>query len=108
MGLDQYATAVKGEDKIELKYWRKHANLNGWMERLWKAKGNSVEFNCEDLELTKQDLLALRAELYHLPTATGFFWGTSQPYQDKDTEEFVERALELINKGYTILYSCWW
>ena len=108
MGLDQYANAVKGDDVIEIQYWRKHANLNGWMERLWLSKGNQGVFNCEDLELTKQELCALRAEIYNLPTATGFFWGTSQPYQDKDTEDFIQKALEFIDQGYKITYSCWW
>ena len=108
MGLDQYAHATKGEDVTEIQYWRKHANLNGWMERLWYSKGNDKEFNCEDLQLNKEDLFALRAELYSLPTATGFFWGESKAYQDKDTEDFIEKALALIDQGYTITYSCWW
>ena len=53
MGLDQYATARKGEartddegytyyeDSKELAYWRKHPSLQGWMEDLWIEKGNS-------------------------------------------------------------------
>jgi len=44
MGLDQYAFARKGEplddfdgnssseEEIEICYWRKHPNLQGWME----------------------------------------------------------------------------
>ena len=29
MGLDQYAFATKGDEKHEIAYWRKHANLQG-------------------------------------------------------------------------------
>ena len=41
MGLDQYAFARKnGEDEnIEIMYWRKHANLEGWMAELYASRG---------------------------------------------------------------------
>ena len=57
MGLDQYATARKGEatidedgyayykDSIELAYWRKHPNLEGFMSDLYYEKGGEDEFN---------------------------------------------------------------
>ncbi len=75
MGLDQYGLARKGEpstdkegftyyeDSMELAYWRKHPNLQGWMENLWHVKGNDGEFNCEDLELTLDDLDNLEKSL---------------------------------------------
>ena len=75
MGLDQYATARKGEpttddegytyyeDSMELAYWRKHPNLQGWMEDLYLEKGGEGEFNCQDVELTLEDLDALEATL---------------------------------------------
>jgi hypothetical protein len=40
----------------EIAYWRKHPNLHGWMQRLWESKGNSGEFNGDELELTWEDL----------------------------------------------------
>ena len=60
MGLDQYASARKGEpttddegytyyeDSMELAYWRKHPNLQGWMQDLYHEKGGEDEFNCLD------------------------------------------------------------
>jgi len=36
----------------EIAYWRKHPNLHGWMQQLWEAKGNSGDFNGDELELT--------------------------------------------------------
>ena len=72
MGLDQYATARKGEpttndegyiyyeDSMELAYWRKHPNLHGWMELLAEQKGLEYgSFNGIELELTWEDLDAL-------------------------------------------------
>ncbi len=89
MGLDQYAMARKGEsktdeegyeyyeDSMELAYWRKHPNLQGWMENLWRVKGNEGEFNCVDLELTLNDLDNLEKSLDNeaLPETVGFFFG---------------------------------
>ena len=91
MGLDQYATARRGEprkvpqtwtttdadgnekevveyynewdDSIELAEWRKHPNLQGWMQELYYEKGGEGSFNCVDLELTLGDLEALEESL---------------------------------------------
>ena len=60
MGLDQYGTFInkdgqRQEDKDF--YWRKHPNLQGFMENLYRSKGGNAEyFNCEDVELTLEDL----------------------------------------------------
>ena len=123
MGLDQYATARRGEpktddegftyyeDSIELSYWRKHPNLQGWMEELYHEKGGSQEFNCVDLELTLGDLDALEESLDEeaLPETAGFFFGTdsSDHYAEQD-REFIVQARAAIKQGYTVVYSSWW
>ena len=68
MGLDQYAHAIDNNgEKEELAYWRKHHNLQGWMENLWHNKGcpgkpeesNSMgmsDFNCIPVELDHSDI----------------------------------------------------
>ena len=79
MGLDQYAFAVKGGEKVEIAYWRKHADLEGYMSELWRSRGNNGEFNCEELELDTEDLMDLRDSHRNLETANGFlsdFFGT--------------------------------
>lgn len=46
MGLDQYAyikLAPEYENWLFLAEWRKHPNLQGWMERLWRKKINTSE-----------------------------------------------------------------
>jgi hypothetical protein len=139
MGLDQYATARKGEprtvkseytytdqdgvekegfeeylewdDTIELATWRKHPNLQGWMQELWYEKGGDGEFNCVDLELTLDDLNALEATLDEdeLPETVGFFFGgnADDHYAEAD-REFIVQARAAIKKGYKVFYSSWW
>ena len=123
MGLDQYGVARKGEaktdeegftfyeDEMELAYWRKHPNLQGWMEELYRKKGGGEEFNCVDLELTLEDLDALEESLDEeaLPETAGFFFGTdsSDHYAEAD-REFIVQARAAIKQGYTVVYSSWW
>ena len=123
MGLDQYATARRGEaktddegftyyeDSIELSYWRKHPNLQGWMEELYHEKGGSQDFNCVDLELTLGDLDALEESLDEqaLPETAGFFFGTdSSDYYAEQDREFIREARAAIKQGYTVIYNSWW
>ena len=123
MGLDQYGIARKGqpqtddegfkyyEDSMELAYWRKHPTLQGWMESLWNVKGNDGEFNCQDLELTLDDLDNLEKSLDNeaLPQTTGFFFGddADEHYAEQD-REFIVQARAAIKQGYTVIYSSWW
>ena len=123
MGLDQYATARRGEaktddegytyyeDSMELAYWRKHPNLQGWMQDLYYEKGGEEEFNCVDLELTLEDLDALEESLDEeaLPETAGFFFGndSSDHYAETD-REFIREARAAIKQGYTVVYHSWW
>ena len=123
MGLDQYATARRGEaktddegytyyeDSKELAYWRKHPNLQGWMQDLYHEKGGEEDFNCVDLELTLEDLDALEESLDEeaLPETTGFFFGgnADDHYAEAD-REFIVAARAAIKQGYTVVYSSWW
>ena len=123
MGLDQYGLARRGEaktddegytyyeDSMELAYWRKHPNLQGWMEDLYHEKGGEGEFNCVDLELTLEDLEALEESLDEeaLPETAGFFFGTdSSDYYAEADREFIVQARAAIKQGYTVIYSSWW
>ena len=123
MGLDQYATARRGEartddegytyyeDSMELAYWRKHPNLQGWMENLYHEKGGDESFNCVDLELDLEDLDALEESLDEeaLPETAGFFFGgnADDHYAEAD-REFIVAARAAIKQGYTVVYSSWW
>ena len=135
MGLDQYANARKGtptidedgykawDDSYELAYWRKHPNLQGFMEELWIEKGTpglkaseqgsvfGSDFNCVDLELTLEDINTFEEGLdsVGLPETTGFFFGedADEHYAEQD-REFIVAARNAIKDGYTVVYSSWW
>lgn len=136
MGLDQFAFRVKRgfikdpvdfetekydeeneqrtilADTVEIKYWRKHPNLQGWMENLYYAKGGkSKVFNCVNVQLTWEDLEDLESFVKEksLPHTEGFFFGdNSDEYYEKEDLEFIEDALKNIAKGYDIYYTSWW
>jgi hypothetical protein len=130
MGLDQYAyVAAKaeawqdGNTPRELAYWRKHPNLQGWMEQLWREKGcpgvsnnldidnNDVTFNGIELELTWADIDQLEDDIKNkrLPATSGFFFGTdSDDHYREDDLAFVRRARAELFLGLRVFYNSSW
>lgn len=126
MGLDQYAFAVPAAQLTdaadvdyrpdeagavtELAYWRKHPNLHGWMEQLYRRKGGTQEFNCTTVRLTSEDLDALEqaVESGTLPVTDGFFFGVSQPEDRDDDRLFLAAARLAIANGQAVYYDSWW
>lgn len=135
MGLDQYAyvaskagameehyeTATYNEDTKdwdtpvakprEIAYWRKHPNLQGWMRRLWESKGNSGDFNGDELELTWKDLEELERAVTHgqLPGTSGFFFGeNSDEYYRESDLEFIKNARAELFLGLKVFYNSSW
>jgi hypothetical protein len=123
MGLDQYAYCVDNNgEKEELAYWRKHPNLQGWMENLWQSKGcpnipqgedSDVlsQFNCIPLELDYDDLNSLEDAVrgYGLPDTVGFFFGSNSDdhYKEQDLG-FINKAREALDAGLRVYYDSWW
>jgi hypothetical protein len=122
MGLDQYAycrAKKKGSygDSREIAYWRKHPNLQGWMEQLWikrnpdyNPEGNNM-FNGVELELTWEDLAELERAVIHdqLPQTKGFFFGEdSDDYYKQSVLEFVRNARAEIFLGLKVFYNSSW
>ena len=138
MGLDQYAYVatkagahndyyesdngkfVEGEwvvpDKVkprELAYWRKHPNLQGWMQKLAESKGIHGEFNGVELELTREDIDRLEADILSGRVAemqtTGFFFGNaSDDYYRNHDLEFVKNARAELFCGLKVFYNSSW
>jgi len=139
MGLDQYAYSRpprkrNSDDDVQLMEWRKHNRLQGWMERLWHNKGcpnaqtegdEMGDFNCVELQLTKQDIdnLEYAIENFELPESCGFFWGTDsyfwenedgKPFPEneywykKNDLMFIESARKALDNKHRIYYSCWY
>lgn len=141
MGLDMMAYKVRidkvgchhtqlpeGYDKgqEELAYWRKHPNLQGWMEKLWEAKmrksgreipsrpvgqfsGMSI-FNCIPVRVDEDDLRRLEKAVLAdaLPFASGFFWGVSRPEHKELDLKFIAKARQAIADGYAVIYDSSW
>jgi hypothetical protein len=88
MGLDMFALTIKPASEVdfdteqhsELHYWRKHPDLHGWMENLYREKGGAAEsFKCLRVVLAPPDLDRLEADIKErrLPDTQGFFFGES-------------------------------
>ncbi|TDR28933.1 phosphoglycerate kinase [Hydromonas duriensis] len=134
MGLDMYAHSIKadlvtdlsevdakvfngkggtkdGAEPDEFFVWRKHPNLHGWMEQLYKEKGGqNPDFNLNSLHLNRKDMEALKVdiEMNRLPETEGFFFGESDGSEREDDLKFVNQALSLIEQGHRIYYYAWW
>lgn len=140
MGLDQYAYVAIKEKSFddyygqaeaeqgklsrprEIAYWRKHPNLQGWMEQLWlrrlDAQGKTPQegplgsgFNGVELELTWADLDVLEQDIREgrLPPTQGFFFGegSDDHYREQDLK-FVQQARAELFTGLRVFYNSSW
>lgn len=116
MGLDAFARVEDGNKRAEradteFAYWRKHPNLQGWMEKQWRYTGKTGEFNNEKLYLTNELLNELETDVTEvsLPKTNGFFYGqNSDEYYKAQDLKFVSDARGYINDGYKVYYCSWW
>ena len=119
MGLDQYAyvaskanTEYDDSSRQDVAYWRKHPNLQGWMEQLYRNRGGNAEmFNGVELELTWADLEALEADILenNLPATSGFFFGSnSDEYYRHEDLAFVKQAKAELFTGLKVFYNSSW
>jgi len=131
MGLDMYAYKVAKEHALgdfeiarneegvgiiadnDLHYWRKHHNLHGWMEKLYRSKGGTKEsFNCVPVRLTREDFDLLYEDVVNnrLPQTAGFFFGNNPPDLDSIAEDimFIKKARDAIDEGFEVYYDSWW
>jgi hypothetical protein len=109
MGLDQWARANKeGCDEVEIMTWRKHADLQKWMEQLFRDRGGEGQFNMVDLPLIVDNLNELEQNYLHLEKGAGFFWGETTIDDIEDTKTFIDEARKLIMRGWNISYTSWW
>ena len=110
--IDQF-TIAPDSDNEELQYWRKHRDLHGWMEQLYRAKGGTKEsFNCVPVQLTVEDLDQLQSDLLSekLPQTQGFFFGTNPPDLESLKEDlmFIQKCRIALKEGKTVYYDSWW
>ena len=110
---------VEDYKPIEIGYWRKHSDLQGYMENLYKNRGGEKEFNCVDLILSKEDCediieysrerLKRSSQGIEDEHTTGFFFGETQDSDWADTIDIFNKALvETDWENETVYYSSWW
>lgn len=122
MGLDQYAYSIpKDEANLAIDQragfpvepfhvWRKHPNLHGWMEGLFRKRGGEGVFNCRTVRLTIEDLNELEKAVRgnKLPFTQGFFFGESFAEDREGDLMFIMRARMEIQNGKDVYYDSWW
>jgi hypothetical protein len=146
MGLDQYAyVAAKAQAQEdyyeerytnnndeakaprEIAYWRKHPNLQGWMQNLWLKKLNipanasdqvieskvAGGFNGVEVELTWEDLDNLEKDIKtgamaQLGTKGFFFGDASDDHYREDDLAFVKQAKAELFCGLRVFYNSSW
>jgi hypothetical protein len=107
----------------ELMCWRKHPNLQGWMERLWESRGRpgvpaegapykvDRTFNGVELELEWRDIEQLESAIQRrrLPATEGFFFGgNSDDYYIEKDLEFCREARAALFLGERVFYNSSW
>jgi len=118
MGLDQYAHEVNSDgERPAIACWRKHNRLQGWMEALYREKGGTGDFNCQEVALDLEDLHNLEDAVRNreLPETHGFFFGQDS-YEDplnaaedrKADLAFIKKAREALRGGSRVVYSSWY
>lgn len=122
MGLDMFAfTTSRPIDSVkdyfdqsqcqELHYWRKHPDLHGWMEELYRHRhGRPPEFNYLPVVLDYDDLAKLERDIKRraLPKTVGFFFGESNGKEQDYDLIFVAKARRALAEGKTVFYLSWW
>lgn len=121
MGLDMYAYRTDTpipevdfspeEGETEIAYWRKHPNLHGWMEQLYRSKGGEAEdFNQTTVRIDADDLDALEKAIDEngLPETTGFFFGETRPEEIELDRAFISAARAALAEGDYVYYDSWW
>lgn len=121
MGLDMYALATEEALPTPVDFadlpsemihcWRKHPNLHGWMEQLYRKKGGSDEsFNDVNVELTADDLHQLEIDIRaaSLPRTEGYYFGVSDGSELEDDLAFVAKARAVLAANRAVYYTSSW
>lgn len=107
------------DDLEEVGYWRKHPDLHGIMETMFKERTyhhKNDTFNCLPLLLSKDDLTDLveRSEKFYLnqektDPVVGFFFGATMHDDWLDSVNIFKKALEDTDfETESIIYDSWW
>lgn len=103
----------------ELGYWRKHSDLHGYFENIFRERGGDGDFNCEPLLLNKNECLDV-IEYSHqmikkiddgddVEHTEGFFFGQTGKEDWDDTLKIFENVISTIDfDKESVYYDSWW
>lgn len=108
MGMDQHAFkfADNPEDNTVIMSWRKHYNLDMWMNRLYCEKGGKEEFNCVHVEINLADLDRLEKDMKD--ETWPFAGNETDEYYEESVMTFINEAREDLANGLKVGYISWW
>ena len=123
---DTFYDTLQHDDQF---YWRKHARLQEYMQRIWREKkfGDEAKYwgglrmdgkhdLAEVIFLEREDIVKLQelVENDNLPFCPdGFFWGhqfqeeSMKEYKELDLK-FCKQALKWLDEGKKVWYDCSW
>jgi len=105
MGMDQWL--VKRQD-TDIGRWRNCHRLHDWMNDLACAKHGTCLPNCQDMELSEEDIEeCIEAAQAGFPDNDG----DGEEYTDEQKAEdltILEKALTLVKKHKVVVYGAWW
>lgn len=122
MGLDQYVYFRTKQEKYDLEhglvpkdhireedmYFRKNRHLEDYMAKIWESRGNTEIFNCQTLDLTREDIEGITKDRMD-DSAGGFFWGDYSLKENwGDIKKFKREALKALDEGMIVEYTSWW
>lgn len=104
---------VRGEryPYLPLAKWRKHPDLHGWMERLYRERGGKGHFNRRAMRLHNDDIDALERDLdtgSMPPPSPGYYMGESDGEDWAATRAFIAEARAVLDGGYAVFYDSHW
>ena len=119
MGLDMYMFGLEpnkstitirenSSSRNELAYWRKHANLHGYIVDTF-ADGLD---ECQKINLSLEDLKKIlnAVEINNLPETTGFFFGKSRTEDREPSIKQLVKVISWVNEvpGRKVYYQASW
>lgn len=116
MGLDMDFLAYKDGETKKVHYFRKHAVLHDFLLKEWLKQNpdkTAKNFNCVELEITKEFLPALKEFCDARPSERTHydcecFWGQTMLEDWEDSPYFLGRIENFLDDGWKVVYVPWW
>lgn len=99
-------------NEYEIDYFRKHHRLNDWMERLYRIKGGTGEFNGQSLQINQDDVHHLKAAIKHSnleDLEELLMWQqTIDNRTKKEYNALCRKISKCLKEGWVVYYTCSW